>query len=116
MGGGYGRVRFDNSIRGIGWSLMHWATNGIWGPVLFFWFIRIFIKDSELVNWLFVLFSNISMLGPVLIYWLSTVLIIVGYAVDGFKYMDLTSLFKLVVWIFASFLSSYYQEAWIDEI
>lgn len=108
--------KFDSSIRGLGWSIQNWTTNSVWDPIILMWFIRFFIKDNDLVNWFYVLFSNISMLGPVLLYWVSTALIIVGYAVDTFEYFDLDALLKLVAWIVISFVASYYQEAWIDEI
>ena len=106
---------FDSSIRGIGWSIQDWTTNSVWDPIITLWIVRFFIKDNDLINWLFVLFSNISMLGPVLLYWVSTILIIVGYAVDGFEDFG-TYGPRLAAWILVTFIASYYQEAWIDEI
>ena len=114
--GNRGGRRFDSSIRGLGWSLQRWSIYSVWDPVLLFWFIRFFVKDNDVVNWLYVLFSNISMLGPVLIYWLSSLLILVGYAVDGFEFFGFNELWKWAFQVVVFFVASYYQEAWIDEI
>lgn len=69
-----------------------------------------------MVNWLYVLSSNVTMLGPILLYWVSILLIFVGWAVDWFKFLDVMGVIRLAMWIVFSFFMSYFQIAWIDEI
>lgn len=80
------------------------------------WFIRFFADENELVNWIYVLFSNFTMLGPVIVYWVSIVLILIGWAVDSFDLVDSDALLKWFTWIVLSFFASFYQVAWIDEV
>ena len=87
---------------------MNVMTNFIWDPIMILWFVRLFIKENETVNWLFVLFSNVSMMGPYLLYWVSILLIFVGYAIDLFALLDPIGIVKFVIWIMLSFAASYF--------
>jgi hypothetical protein len=73
------------------------------------------MSDNETVNWLYVLFSNISMLGPALLYWLSWVLIPVGWLANT-DLMDTDAILRWLAWAVLAFIASFFQEAWIDEI
>lgn len=107
---------FNTELRYIGWSLQKWTTNTLWGPVVLMWLIRFLVDDNETVNWLYVLTSNFTMLGPVLLYWISIIMIVVGWALDGFDYVDSDALIKWVAWVFLAFFGSFYQVAWINEV
>jgi len=99
---------FNWGIRSIGWSLMKYSTATAWGPVVLLWLIRFFIKDNDIVNWLYVLSSNFTMLGPIILDWLSALLIIVGWGVDSFNTVDVEVVLKWFAWIILAFLSSFY--------
>jgi hypothetical protein len=78
----------------------------LWTPVLIIWVIRFIEETNPTINWLFVLFSNVSMLGPIFGYWLSILIIPIGWAAEGsFTWEALTRLF---CWIIVSFFASFF--------
>ena len=99
-------ISFD--IRDIGWEIMMWLSYTLWLPVVILWLLRIILNDNETVNWLFVLFSNLTMIGPILGYWVSLILIVVGWAVDSFSLVDMAAVINFIIWLFTAFVASWY--------
>lgn len=114
-GGGYWTLSYDG-IGALGWQLMNLFSSGLWGPVILFWLIRFLVDDNDNVNWLYVLFSNLTMVGPILAYWISVVLIPIGWVVDGLDLVTASTVLKWTAWVFTAFVVSFYQVAWIDEV
>ena len=56
------------------------------------------------------------MLGPILLYWLSIILIVIGWIDAGFSGLTGETYLRFALWILMSFVASWYQLAWIDEI
>ena len=76
----------EGNLGALGWEIMNIFGSGLWGPSILLWIVRLFVKDNDNVNWLFVLFSNITLLGPILGYWVAVILIPIGWATDSSAY------------------------------
>lgn len=111
------RSGWSTDLKYLGWGIASLSANLLWGPVFVLWGLRFLLEDNSTVNWLFVMFSNLSMLGPVLLYWLAAVLIPAGWILDSFgTTFNWKTLLKWMGYLAMSVVTSYYQEAWIENI
>ena len=68
------------ALSGIGWKVLKLFTNILVFPAALFSMLRIFVwPDTEIVDWLTVVFANIALLGPLGLYWIGVVLIPIGW-------------------------------------
>ena len=105
----------QGDLGALGWEFMNIFGSGLWGPSILLWIIRLFVRDNDNVNWLFVLLSNITLLGPVLGYWLAAILVPIGWATNT-DYYSTNALIRWLCWIVVAFFASFYQVAWIDDV
>jgi len=60
--------------------------------------------------------SNFTMLGPILLYWVATIMIMVGWISNHDVMFTNSWIGKFIMWVLMTFISSFYQISWIDEI
>ena len=107
---------FNFKVGSLGYSLYYVFTNFTWGWTVFFWVVKLIVKDNENVDWAFVLFSNLTMLGPLGVYWVSLILILLGWVLTGFKGFGLKTIAYLLEYFFTVVIVSTVQWAWIEDI
>ena len=107
---------FDFNLLSAGWSLMYTFNSFTWGWTVLFWLLRFIVDDNDNINWLYVLFSNLTMFGPLGFYWLSLLLIIAGWIIKVFDGFSAKQAFYLFEWFFTAVFASVLQWSWIDAV
>ena len=81
---------------------------------MFFWSVRTFVQN-DMIDYLYVLFSNLTLLGPIAGYWVTIFMVLIGWAIQKFQ-ITLTEGLALLFWVPISQVVGYMQMIWILKV
>ena len=116
--GGAGRGFFSfKSFTTMGWDLVSFFVSLTWFPSFFFWICALIAQNkNDTLNYLYVLFSNLTMLGPSGLYWASILFIIVGWACDKFAYVGTYDAVFFGFYVVITQIAGLMQVTWIKQV